>query len=368
MCDGQQVPEDHLQGRRQPRWPALLLALSLACASCSHSSSAADGDSPGSTAASNTTTSSQGTTRDLPQRSPGCDAPSDTAPDPGGHVEHDIISGDASRSYKLYVPEPYDGSPTPLVIDLHGYLSGSDTEVVLTQFAALAEKADFVLATPQGNSAMAYWNATPVASLPDDVQFVSDVISDIGDRLCIDPGMVYVDGFSNGAFMASLVACRLADEVAAVAAVSGLMFPQDCKPARPMPILAFHGTSDEFVNFTGSPNAALDTLTWNEDSTTAFAELPFDDVTSALAEWAAVDGCASTPSTRRTSTEVELIEYSDCQGESSVQLNVIEGGGHTWPGSEFSRASESALGHTTFEIDATEAIWSFFLAHPMPPT
>jgi polyhydroxybutyrate depolymerase len=282
------------------------------------------------------------------------------------HVDQTITSSDTTRTYKQYVPEPYDGSPTPLVVDLHGYLSGADVQTRISELGTLAESPDFIVATPQGTSEMPYWNATPEATLPDDVQFVSDVIDDVSARLCIDPARVYVDGFSNGAFLASLVACRLADQVAAIAAVSGLMYPTDCAPSRPVPILAIHGTADEFVSFEGAPNAALDTMTWNADSRKAFAGLPFDDVTVAQANWGKAQGCATAPTQRRVSSDIELIELSGCQGGSTVQLYEVDGGGHTWPGSQFSKASESILGKTTFDLDASKTIWAFFQEHPMP--
>lgn len=195
------------------------------------------------------------------------------------------------------MPASYDGSPTPLVVDLHGHLSGAQMQTRISGLGTLADSAGFVLATPQGNGDMPYWNATPEPSLPDGVRSVSDVIHEVSSTVCIDQARVYVDGFSNGAFLASLIACRLADQVAAVATVSGLLYPAGCAPSRPVPILAIHGTAD-----TGS----------------------------------------------------------------TVQLYVVDGGGHTWPGSQFSKASEPLLGRTTFELDASATIWALFQEHPMP--
>ena len=41
----------------------------------------------------------------------------------------------------------------------------------------------------------------------------------------------------------------------------------------------------------------------------------------------------------------------------------MEGGGHSWPGSEFSQAIENVVGPTTTSIDANEVMWDFFQAH-----
>ena len=231
---------------------------------------------------------------------PGCRQPA-PAPTPtrSSHADVSLRSSDLDRSYKQYVPASYDATLTPLVIDLHGYLSGADVQAMMSDFGAFSEHAGFIVATPQGNGPLPYWNAVPHPDLPDDVQFISDVIDDVSSRLCIDPTRVYVAGLSNGAFLTSLVACRLADKVAAVAAVAGLQMPADCSPSRPVPILAIHGTADQFVPYDGGPGPALDTLKWNAESTRAFAGLPYAPVTDTLGEWAAIDGCAR-PTSRRS--------------------------------------------------------------------
>lgn len=311
-------------------------------------------------------TSPATTTVTTPQRSPGCDTdPADAGPR-ATHERVDITSGGTERWYSQLVPTAYEGEPTPLVVDLHGYLSGSGGQIAMSDLGRVAEQEGFVVATPQGNSDMPYWNAAPHADLPDDVTFVADVIDDVGERLCIDPHRVYVEGFSNGAFLTSLVACRLSDRVAAVAAVAGLLLPADCAPTRAVPMLAIHGTDDRFVSFTGGASPGLDELTWNEESTAAFDGLPWAEVTTTAAAWAELQECGPEPTRTPVGDAVELIEYTECSDDSAVQLYVVDGGGHAWPGSAFSTASEPILGMTTDEIDATEAIWSFFREHPLP--
>lgn len=278
----------------------------------------------------------------------------------------ELSSGGADRWYDRLVPATYDGTAVPLVVDLHGYLSGAEGQAAMSQFGAVAEREGFVLATPQGNSDLPYWNATPEPDLPDDVGFVADVIDDVSESVCIDADRVYVDGLSNGAFLASRVACDLADRVAAVAAVAGLLLPEGCAPARPMPVLAIHGTADRYVSFTGPPNPALADLEWNEESRAAFDGLAFDDVTEGAAAWAELDGCDPEPDRTAVSDAVELVAYGNCTDDASVELYVVDGGGHAWPGSAFSHASASIIGPTTDDIDATELIWDFFEEQRLP--
>ncbi len=244
-------------------------------------------------------------------------------------------SGGADRWYSRLVPTAYDGAPVPLVIDLHGYLSGAAVQAEMSQLGATGEEAGFVVATPQGTSDMPYWNAVPMADLPDDVGFVEDVIDDVGATLCIDPARVYVDGFSNGAFLTSLVACRLSDRVAAVAAVAGLLLPADCDPTRPVPVLAIHGTDDRHVSFDGAPNPALDELTWNDESRAAFDGLAFgrgDRVRRGLGRAGRVRPRARPHRGRPTPSSSSRTPGAPTA--SAVELYVVDGGGHAWPGSD----------------------------------
>jgi polyhydroxybutyrate depolymerase len=351
---------------RRRRALALVIATALLAPSCTRGpdeEAEADGEV---TEATSPDAAAMNTAVATPGHSPGCDAdPADTGAR-AINERMDVTSDGVDRWYSQFVPTAYDGVPTPLVVDLHGYLSGSAGQVAMSDLGTVAEAEGIVVATPQGSGGMTYWNAVPHADLPDDVGFVSDVIDDVGRRLCIDPNRVYVQGFSNGAFLTSLVACRLSDRVAAVAAVGGLLLPRDCSPSRAVPVLAIHGTDDRYVSFAGGPNASLADLTWDEESTAAFDGLPWADVTTTAAGWAEVHECRPEPTRTAVGDAVELIEYTGCTDDSAVQLYVVDGGGHSWPGSAFSVASEAILGATTDEIDATELIWSFFSEHPRP--
>ena len=77
--------------------------------------------------------------------------------------------------------------------------------------------------------------------------------------------------------------------------------------------------------------------------------------------------CAGKPKETNVASDVTLVSYR-CPKHADVELYRITGGGHTWPGSEFSRQVESILGPTTFSINANEVMWKFFEAHPRRAT
>jgi polyhydroxybutyrate depolymerase len=332
------------------------------------SSDSSDSGQVESTSSATPTTSTAGPPSTATATGTGCETDPATISARATHERVDLTAAGADRWYARYVPASYDGSPVALVVDLHGYQSGSSLHTTLTGLGAVADEAGFVVVTPQGTSDQPFWNAVPHADLPDDVAFVEAVIDDVSETVCVDPARVYVDGFSNGAFLASLVACRSADRIAAVATVAGLLLPEDCEPSRAVPILAIHGTEDRFVSISGPPNPALAELTWNEQSARAFDGLAFGDVRDAASGWAALQGCDTQPTRVEVSEHIDRAGYDGCDDGSVVQLYVVDGAGHTWPASAFAEASASILGPATDEMDASQVIWSFFEDQRLPST
>jgi polyhydroxybutyrate depolymerase len=355
------------------RTAATLVLVAMLAASCSD-----DGTDAGATTTAAPGSATPTTTAPTPgtaaSASPGCEAPEGAGGSDltkGEPTDETITSSDVDRTYLRFVPTSYTGTTSvPLVIDLHGYQEGAAIHATLTDLNSTAEREGFVNLTPQGTSAQPFWNAVPTEEGPKDLQFVSDLIDQTGEELCIDLTRVYVTGFSNGAFLSSLIACRMADEVAAIAPVAGLLVPDDCEPTRPMPIIAFHGEADEFVSYaTPGPGPKGRSEVLDQDTQadlTGFGELPFQPIPESLAWWADNEGCASPASETPVAPSVTLIRYEGCRDGSVVELYAAEGAGHTWPGSEFSQAIENAVGPTTLEIDANELMWAFFSAHRLP--
>jgi len=72
------------------------------------------------------------------------------------------------------------------------------------------------------------------------------------------------------------------------------------------------------------------------------------------------------PTTRRPVGDVVSLDRYDCPEGDEVELYLVEGGGHSWPGSRRHRAQEATIGMTTMVIDATQLIWTFFDQHAAP--
>lgn len=262
-------------------------------------------------------------------------------------VVDSIFSGGLWRSYRLYIPAAYNGTAAyPLILNLHGYTSNASDEQLYTNFEPIADTAHFLMVYPQGTSigGQPYWNAGQNASGVDDGQFLSELIDSLIAKYTIDASGVYSCGMSNGGYMSHRLACMLNNKIAAIASVTGSMFPSEyaaCVPNRAVPVMQVSGTSDNTVPYGGSSSSMpIDTVVkyWvknnNCNLTAVFNAVP--DINTA-------DGCTA-----------EHYVYSGGTSGSSVELYKIIGGGHTWPGSPY------VIGVTNEDFSASKMIWLFF--------
>jgi len=138
-----------------------------------------------------------------------------------------------------------------------------------------------------------------------------------------------------------------------------------------VPVIAFHGTADTFVAFDGGLGSSVADLPQPDGSGTLgdAAEDAEDEpagptVPETVAAWAARNGCEGDPAEEVVADDVTLLAHP-CPPGAFAELYVVDGGGHTWPGSEFDLSIESIVGPVTMSIDANELMWAFFQEHPL---
>jgi polyhydroxybutyrate depolymerase len=256
-----------------------------------------------------------------------------------------------------------------LVVDFHGYGEGATTESLTTQFGALGRQDGFLVVFPNGRGDPIAWN-TSTRPGNQDVRFVTALLAHLEATQCIDEARIYATGLSQGAFMTSTMACVMSTRFAAFAPVSGVQLSAPCPTARPVPILAFHGTADPILHFNGGLGAKVlaDDLHADPKPLPKLpkARLNGPGYPANVKAWAAKDGCGSTPKDTKLSLHVIHRVYP-CPPGVAVEFDIIIGGGHSWPGSALSAEIAPFVGHTTMEINATATIWAFFrqfhLAH-----
>lgn len=302
--------------------------------------------------------------------SDGCGSSSVTA----GEEKVTLQSGGAERWYIRHVPEAHDGdSPVPVVVDFHGYSEGADFHASYTKLGPFGDEKGFVTLTPHGAGEVPHWETA--AGTPDMV-FVEAMLDEVEATLCVDRSRVFATGLSNGAMMTSAVSCFLADRFAAAAPVAGVAAIADCEPSKPVPVVAFHGTEDPFLGYEGGFGPGVDNLPTPDGEGRLGDALDDPDVTApgledvelsvpeVLAAWGERNGCEGTePTEESVADDVTLLTF-DCPTAADTVLYRVDGGGHTWPGSDGLEGAESIVGTTTFSIDADEIMWDFFERHP----
>lgn len=262
-----------------------------------------------------------------------------------------FTSGDTERIFAIAAPDDAVGhDPLPLIINLHGARATAVEQQSSSGLDTRGPEAGFVVVAPQALHPRPIWSLTENGP---DITFVLELVDEVEQRLCIDTSRVYLTGFSMGGMLSMRLACTAPQRFAAVAAVSGEIDYDDCPSSDRPPLLAFHGTDDGVVHFDG-------TLTPGISMSIPFPdEPPRDEI---VRRWAQANNCTVPATETAVPPDVEHETYT-CPAAGAVEMYVILGGGHTWPGSTPGPYSQALAGNTTQTIDATALILAFFELH-----
>jgi len=263
-----------------------------------------------------------------------------------GQFERFVLSSGAPRRYVLHIPGGYNSKvQTPLWLAFPGTADSPEDMINQSGMTDYAGKRTIILAALQGED-LSFNVEAGARALPgraDDVSYTTDVLRDVTKEFHIDWNRIHCLGFSRGARMCSRLASELSSVWAAIAPVSGLRFPVPNNASRPIPIISFHGTKDMINPFWGHGSPY-----WTES---------MPDV---IHQWVIHNQCKKFKR-QKISHNVELYKHEDCAHGGDVFLTQVDGGGHTWPGSE----RPTALGYVSHGLSATVDIGNFFQSHPL---
>jgi polyhydroxybutyrate depolymerase len=274
----------------------------------------------------------------------------------GEAVAHTIDVNGVSRTYLLYVPPGQSKQRLPAFILMHGGGSTDAQQERYSNFDAFARAHNLVVIYP--NAIDKHWNDGRVIgheSTADDIGFMKAMLAEVTAQGLIDPKRVYAAGISNGGFMAQHMACVMPDALAGIAVVAATQ-PVDagCRSPRPMPVIFFHGTADKFVPFDGGPIAPQ---FGNRGIALSNAQT--------VAIWQKRNGCGAPQRTQIPTRDASdplpvRVETYSCPAGRGLENVIVQGGGHTWPGAHQNWLATKILGPVTNNIDANDAMWSFF--------
>ncbi|HEU5115506.1 MAG TPA: PHB depolymerase family esterase, partial [Isosphaeraceae bacterium] len=252
-------------------------------------------------------------------------------PLPSGDLTRSVRVGESTRPYLLHVPKSYNSEkPTPLVLALHPFATNGPLMARISGLSKTADRHGFLVAYPNGTGVgtLLHWNVGLTSGdRADDMGYLAQVLDDLSAIANIDPRRVYATGFSNGGMMCYRLAAEWSDRIAAIAPVSGTRISGKIEPKRPVSVLHFHGTEDQFVAYNGR--------LWRQTGPNRLL-----GVDETIQSWAVFNGCnpepvfTAVPLQDDDGLSVERSLYGPGRDGSEVILYKIQGGGHTWPGRE----------------------------------
>jgi polyhydroxybutyrate depolymerase len=269
-----------------------------------------------------------------------------------------------TRSYRVYRPSSVNPHPG-LVLMLPGAKTTGFVQEVGSNFDAQADRLHWLVVYPDAVTQSDGWDAYGCCSHQGayDLAFLSGIIDHLEATDKADPHRVYVAGISRGGMMTYKVACELSAKIAAIASVEGNMADQDgniqrlhCLPNHPISLLVIHGTADREVPVGGGKSLV---------GAESIAYAPLNDV---IGKWRTLDACGSHSSVR-VSGPLTVTTWS-CQGGSNVELQLLSGGVHSWPGTPVGlllglyTSGLPSLGPEA-SLDASRVIADFFAAHTL---
>jgi polyhydroxybutyrate depolymerase len=256
-----------------------------------------------------------------------------------------------AREYLLHVPDGYDGSAVPLVIDVHGYTSTPEAQRDSSGMYELSDVETFAVAYPRGGpvARSRFWDkgfngsadwvdpgccGTPAIENWDDVAMILAVKDDVVSRMRIDK--FYYTGLSNGSYLGHRLLCEVPEEFDAYAITSAALSDSwdDCTPSAARPVLYMHGRNDTTQPIGGSPDIAGEYVLSTADT---------------MAIYAARNSCSGYPD---SFVETAAVGTSWCREYTGCAASVAY--------------CELDSGHVTYGatgLDVAAAFWDFFRRH-----
>lgn len=281
--------------------------------------------------------------------------------------ECSLAVGGTTRSYLLHVPQ---SCPTncALVMVFHGGGGRASGMQRISEMDRVADKHGFVVVYPQGLNHV--WNdgGSDLGQRPprDDIGFVRELVKDVNRKVSINSRQVYACGFSNGGALTSRLTLEAPDLIAAGAIIGSGLYVKHLQThpnPKPMPVLFIEGTDDPCHPYKGGETTGPRMGGIFHGGHYGMV-LSTDDVVSF---WRKINGCDSKPEVielpHKTEDKTSTI-YKQWTGTAGndVAEYIVQGGGHCWPGG-LQYFPVDVIGKTSYDFDASEAIWRFFEQH-----
>jgi len=172
-----------------------------------------------------------------PKRQPGAPTAARAAPLPGSWKSSYFSATSPAQAasgkrmlYWLYLPSgAQTAEPMPLVVMLHGCQQTAPDFATATRMNQLAERKGFAVLYPQQSAASDahrcwHWYQRAIQKGQGEVQLIADMITQVQQRHRLDASRTYAAGLSAGAALATILALRHPELIAAVGVHSAPVF------------------------------------------------------------------------------------------------------------------------------------------------
>jgi polyhydroxybutyrate depolymerase len=269
-----------------------------------------------------------------------------------------VVEGQ-KRCFWLYLPQTFTlNEPLPIVFSFHGFSSSPYGQMTFSGWNHIADQEGFAVVYPQGSGSPMRWDTIAAINSTEgnDAVFFEAMLADLNTHLGVEPGSIFVTGFSNGGAMTLRLICELGDHINAAGTVAAPVPDSlaSCLPEKMVPLMSFHGTADPVVPFNGQQmySELQDKTGMLRSHFNLLAFLKWTRI------WADIYQCAEL-SEISSYGDGQISAYQRCANGTELVIVVIEEGGHTWPGGE----NIPFVGKTSRDIDASKLLWSFFQTH-----
>lgn len=273
----------------------------------------------------------------------------------GASTSFNVTSSGTSRDFLVRVPSSYDKDRRyPVVLAFSGNTETAWQLELDTRLSDPKWSSDKLLVYPEGINASWAGASYSKATITQDLQFVSDLLANLGSTFCIDSNKIYATGFSNGGGFVDILACSgdtVGSQFAAFVAASGAYYQEalytstyKCVPAKsPTPIAFIHGLNDSSVFYNGG------------DGEGGF--LPA--VPAVVNSWVSRNRCTSLSKTDSDNGTIHLWSWT-CNGvEGALEHHREDDMGHVWA-SRQQTFSQIVMREGPTSLEANDIIMGFF--------
>jgi poly(hydroxyalkanoate) depolymerase family esterase len=308
----------------------------------------------------------------------------------GTFTQYTYSGSAGSRPYYVYTPANYQvGTAVPLIVMLHGCTQTPTDFAAGTQMNALADQDQFIVVYPEQTStynSLECWNWFQTADQargsgePAIIAGIVQTVEQTTSQWTVDTNRVYVAGISAGAAMAVIMGATYPDIFAAMGSESGLEYQAATSETAATTAESQGGPSpttqgQSAYNAMGSAARVVPTIVFQGQSDYTVYPVNGDQIveqwmeTDHLASGGSYNASFSSPTTT-TNGQVAgssghsytVQTWNDSNGNEVQEYWKINGMGHAWSGGSSSGSYTDPNGPS-----ATNAMYTFFMNHPMHP-